>query len=274
MIMNDIDIIFEIIKSAYQSLWKIKNHGNTIELITPMVTTNDMFVSVFITRRGDDFVVTDGGWIRAGIYECELDVDGTVFNRVFDYYLNSFDIHETSTKHQVFYYKKINDIDFLPNVVFDVSNFISSVVSAANIQFKADKVENSFKKRARTFLNGVYNEETFEYDHPVNEQLGVKFSAISHLDGRQQLINFVSGSTSTYFTNSLCRSMTNFEMIRPLRESLHVNKMITLIDDSQKHVVNTPQVTTYMQHLYGLRDKENKVVLWQSIDNLKEVLEG
>ena len=69
--------------------------------------------------------------------------------------------------------------------------------------------------------------------------------------------------------------MTNFEMIRPLRESLHVNKMITLIDDSLEHVVNTPQVTTtYMQHLYGLRDKENKVGLWQNIDNLRDVLEG
>lgn len=272
--MNDIDAIFEVIKSAYQSLWKIKNHGNTIELITPMVTTNDMFISVFITRRGNDFVVTDGGWIRAGLYECELDVDGAVFNRVFDYYLNSFDIQETSTKHQVFYYKKISNIDFLPNIVFDVSNFISSVVSAANIQYKADKVENSFKKRARIFLDRIYDEDTFEYDHPINEKLGVKFSAISHLDGRQQLINFVSGSTSTYFTNSLCRSMTNFEMIKPLKKNLNVNRMITLVDDTQKKVVNTSQVTTYLQHLYGLRDDENRVVMWGQMDNFKDVMVG
>lgn len=272
--MNKMDDIFEIVKSAYQMLWKIKNHGNTIELITPMVTTNDMFISVFITQRGDEYVVTDGGWLRAGMYDCELDIDGVVYGRVFDYYYHSFGILETSTKNHVFYYKKISDLEYLPNVVFDVSNFISSVVSAANIQYKADKVENSFKKRARIFLNGVYNEDTFEYDHPINEQLGVKFSAISHLDGCQQLINFVSGSTSTYFTNSLCRSMTNFAMIRPIRKSLRVNKMITLVDDSQKHVVNTPQVATYMQHLYGLRDNENKVILWQSANNLKEVLEG
>ena len=36
--------IYELVRAAYQSLWKIKNHGETIELITPMVTTNDMFI--------------------------------------------------------------------------------------------------------------------------------------------------------------------------------------------------------------------------------------
>ena len=51
--------IYELVRAAYQSLWKIKNHGETIELITPMVTTNDMFISVFVTRRGDDYIVTD-----------------------------------------------------------------------------------------------------------------------------------------------------------------------------------------------------------------------
>lgn len=38
----------------------------------PIATINDMFVSVIITMRGNDYVVTDGGWIDSGAYECEV----------------------------------------------------------------------------------------------------------------------------------------------------------------------------------------------------------
>ena len=54
------DIIEEIIK-AFSSLWKIKQRGDSIEIITPVTTSNDSFVSFFLTRRGDEYVVTDGG---------------------------------------------------------------------------------------------------------------------------------------------------------------------------------------------------------------------
>lgn len=262
--------IYELVRAAYQSLWKIKNHGETIELITPMVTTNDMFISVFVTRRGDDYIVTDGGWLMAGLYECEFDQQGRIYSRVFDYYYKNFGILETSYKQRTFYYKKIQRLELLPNLVFDMSNFISSVVSSACIQYNADKVEKTFKKKARLFLERTFKTGSFEYDKAVNDELGIRFNAISHFDGQLQLFNFVSGSSSNYYANALCRSMTNFEMIKPLRNQLHINKTITLIDDSQPSVMQSPQVIMYMRHMYELEKADNRVVPWTSVSQLRE----
>ena len=64
------DLLNDII-TAYSSLWSFKKRGNSIEIVTPVSTTNDVFVSVFLTMRGDEYVVTDGGWIDAGVYDID-----------------------------------------------------------------------------------------------------------------------------------------------------------------------------------------------------------
>ena len=48
------DNIFDTIVQAYQSLWHFKDYGNTLEIITPVATVNNMFVSIFITKRGNN----------------------------------------------------------------------------------------------------------------------------------------------------------------------------------------------------------------------------
>ena len=42
------DEIFDLVRNAFHSLWKVKHYGNTIEIVTPSFTTNDCFVSVFL----------------------------------------------------------------------------------------------------------------------------------------------------------------------------------------------------------------------------------
>ena len=41
------DDVFGTIVKAYQSLWRFKDYGTTLEIITPVATVNNMFVSVF-----------------------------------------------------------------------------------------------------------------------------------------------------------------------------------------------------------------------------------
>ena len=68
--------------------------------------------------------------------------------------------------------------------------------------------------------------------------------------------------------------MTNFEMIRPLRQQLRINKTITLVDDSSNHILTSAQVSTYMQHLYDHQTEQNKVVLWGGVNTLKPMVSG
>ena len=42
--------IFENIKREFQSLWKMRMRGNTMEITMPVATATDFFVSVFVSR--------------------------------------------------------------------------------------------------------------------------------------------------------------------------------------------------------------------------------
>ena len=260
-------VLFEHIVNTYQSLWHIKDHGATIEITTPMVTTNDMFVTIFITKRGDDYVATDGAWLHAGFYECEIDT-GAIFRKVLNYYFEKFGILKTCGKDRIFYYKRINQIDLLPNIVFDMANFISSVVNSSQIQYTADRTDVTFKKNVRGFLRRIYGENTFDYDKPVSAEMKIKFNAVStHNDG-VRIINFISGSNSSYYANSLCRSNMNFEMITPQMRKYNIIKMITLLDDSKVSIIESPQVQTYYNYLLDNKSEDKPVILWNHKNEL------
>lgn len=98
------DNVFNTIINAYNSLWHVKNFGKTLEIITPVATVNDMFVSVFITRRGEDYVVTDGGWIDEGLYECEVPWNSGVFHKIGHFYVENLRIQTTEAQGKKFYF--------------------------------------------------------------------------------------------------------------------------------------------------------------------------
>lgn len=262
--------VFETIKRAYQSLWKVKDYGATLEIITPVATINDMFVSVFITRRGNDYVVTDGGWIDSGLYECEVNWTTGPYKKIGSFYLESLDILRTESQGRVFYYKKIQSLELLPNLVFDMANFINGVISSANIQFVADREERTFKKKARGYLNREFGEDAFEYDRPIDDNVSVRFNAIKRGNDGLRLLNFVSGTSSNYYANSLCRSNMNFEMIHSLHDRYRIRRTVTLLDDTKRSVIESPQVQTYYNYLLDKRTDENKVVLWSQHQELIE----
>ena len=43
--------IFTDIKNAFGGLWQTKQRGNSLEIITPYATTNNRFVSVFLSAE-------------------------------------------------------------------------------------------------------------------------------------------------------------------------------------------------------------------------------
>ena len=264
---------FEIITSAFQSLWKFKDYGNTLEIVTPVATTNDMFVSVFITKRNNDYIATDGGWIDSGMYECEVDWKGNIFKKVGLHYLENFGVLKTEAKGRTFYYKRVNKIELLPNIVFDMSNFINAIVSSSTIKFTADREEIIFRKNVRGFMIREFGEERFEYDKPISENTPIKFNAIERNNNGIKLINFVSGSNSSYYANSLCRSNTNFQMIIPFRERYMIKRTITLLDDTKPSVINSPQVQTYYNYLMETRTDDNKVILWSQKRDFAEAIQ-
>lgn len=160
----------------------------------------------------------------------------------------------------------------MPNIVFDMANFIGSVVSSAGIQYVSDRTEATFKKNARGYLRQLYGEEAFDYDKPISDNLNIKFNAIARRNDGARIINFVSGSNSSYYANSLCRSNMNFEMLLPHKETLNVRNMITLLDDRATSVIESPQVQMYYNFLLDNRSDERPVVLWKQKTELDKYI--
>ncbi len=264
------DNLFHSIIESYNSLWHVKVLGESLEIVTPMVTTNDNFVSVFVTKRGVDYVVTDGGWISAGYYGCDLDILGSAYNKLFQYYLESYQIQQTEGHGRTLYYKKERDIRLVVNCVFELSNFISAVVSATNIQFVADKKEQRFRKEVHKFLVNEFDEGTFRFRQKLIPNSAIEYGAISNFSGHLQLLNIVTGSNIGYYRDSLCRSNFYFGAAQRYFDRFRINKTIALLDDTTPSVYNSSPVK---EMINLTRESGNSILLpWSEKNDLPKLL--
>jgi len=262
--------LFNAIRESYNSLWHVKVLGESLEIITPMVTTNDSFVSVFVTKRGDDYIVTDGGWISAGYYDFEADSLSPAYNKLFQYYLENYQILQTVGHGRIIYYKKIHNQFLVVNAVFELSNFISAVVSGSNIQFQAEKRELRFSRTVRDYLTNGFEEGSFQFNRGLTPDSSIKYGAISNFSGHLQLLNIVTGSNAGYYRDSLCRSNFYFEAARAYRDRYRINRTVALLDDSTPSVYGCPQVGELVSIL---RAKEDSILLpWSEKGRLPELL--
>ena len=224
------EIIKDIINS-FNSLWKIKRRGNTIEIVTPVATSNNMFVSVFLTKRGDEYIITDGGWMDSGMYDCELS-DEVVYQKIMDYYMDSFGILQVEGKGLTYYFKKTSNPIMVPSLVFDLSSFVEGIISSSCIDFSAKTRElHKFTFKAKRYLHDILPENRFVSPHKVRELIpAVRFGAAIEQGSKISLVNFVSGSDDAYYTSSLCKSNASYEIAD--KYSASIEHKITMLDDS------------------------------------------
>lgn len=238
------DIIKHIIHS-YNSLWKIKKYGKTIEVITPVATTNNFFVSVFLTKRGDEYVVTDGGWIDSGMYECDMRLEDVYYSKLFQYYLEDYEIQHLEAKGYIYYYKKVKDVRFVPNLVYDLSNFINAVVSSSFITFEEKKEKErigKFRHDANIFIKEMVSDKNLKTNSYIHESISsIKFNVVVFKRNRMTLINYVTGSNDTNFILSLGRSNLSYDTVENHSINNLVANKIMLIDDTTK-IYESPKV--------------------------------
>ena len=241
----------EIVKNiiaSYNSLWKVKIHGSTIEIVTPIATTNNIFVSVFLTRRGNEYIVTDGAWIDSGMYETEIGFEDTYYQKLFNYYMDDYQIKATNTHGYIYYYKKITDLRLIADVVYDLSNFISVVVSSSFIPFEERKEREQigrFKRNANNYLSQFVDEKSLKKNYSIHDGLVIKFNAVLIRKNKLTLFSYVTGTNDTNFILSLGRANLNYDTVDSHPINKFVENKITLIDDTVKSF-SSPKIVPYM----------------------------
>ena len=267
------DEIIDYIIRSYNALWKVKKYGNTIEIVTPISTTNNMFVSVFLTKRGDEYVITDGGWIDSGMYECEVGLEDIYYSRLFQYYLEDYDIQCLDAKGYIYYYKKVADARFVPNVVYDLSNFINAVVSASFITFEERKEKEhtgKFKREATSYIKSLVEEKNIKTNFYIHESISmIRFNAVVYKRNRMNLINYITGANDITFILSLGRSNLGYDTVDNNTMNSFVDNKITLFDDTTK-IHQSSKVRPLLETVGA---KAGRLCLpWRERDSLKDLV--
>lgn len=227
--------LFEIIRSAFGALWKCRPRGSSLEVITPFATSTDMYVSVFISHRGDAWIVSDGGWMYDGVYDADMPYDDAIFRRILKAYIGDYGISETVSPYgSVFYYKSTRKPEMVANIVFELATFLSQTISAATVQYREVPERLTFKKKVKSFLTERIEGDDMRFDTYLSKEASdARFNIIvdNKLRGLS-LINLVSGYDSYTLKSGFARSNLNFQLLAQTSADRQVKNRIVVIDDS------------------------------------------
>lgn len=271
--MNLIEV-FTDIKKSFGGLWQTKQRGNSLEIITPYATTNNKFVSVFLTKQGDDYVISDGGWLNSGVYEVAVGEE-TCFLKILYHFQNSFDIKQILSHEGITYYylKTANAID-IPYKLFNLTLFIQNIVSVSEIEFE-DKEEKENKERfvsvANIYLKSFTDKSKLRLNsYLFQEKKDIKFNAIyNNTPSTLSLVNYVTGSSNSYFSNSISKANMLFQMADDSNAKAFIKSKISIIDNSADGYV-PEKLAAYLYHLE--HHTGSVLVNWSEKEKLQTIL--
>tara|TARA_R110002050_G_scaffold237585_1_gene373610 strand:- start:34227 stop:35054 length:828 start_codon:yes stop_codon:yes gene_type:complete len=237
--MNDLENVVKNVQQCFDQLWSFKVRGtDTIEIITPYSTTTSKFVSLYITKRGGKFIVSDGGLLNSEAYESEIDYENQCLLKILYHFEAFYEVKKTLDKQGIkHYYKTTIKENFIPNLVYEMAQFISMCASAATVQFEdAKELEerNTFRTKANAFIGANLKEysPTFQASLDKDEYRSVRFSAMIERRNRLSLVSFVTGSNPSNFRNSIARTSMNFEIATSSRYNEYIDNKLVLVNNT------------------------------------------
>jgi len=266
--------IFEDVKMSFDGIWQTKERGNSLEIITPYATTNNRFISVFLTHQNGSFVISDGGWIYSGVYDV-APRDKDCFLKILYHYQNSFSIKDVVSKDGIkYHYIKTSSKVDIPSKIFDLALYIQNIVSISEIDFEDNDEKETkalFVSKANDFLRSFVNIDKIKFNAPLDpNKKEVKFNAIYHKSHNDlTLINYVTGSSYSNFSNSIFKANTLYEMAEKTVYSRHITEKITIIDTDALGFVPI-KIANYLHHLKGQSGTE--MIEWNHREVLKSLL--
>lgn len=266
--------IFTDIKNTFGGLWQTKLRGDSLEIISPYATTNNKFVSVFLSKQGDEFVISDGGWLNSGVYEVSISEE-TCFLKILYHFQNSFDIKQiASPEGLIYYYLKTSNAIDIPSKLFDLALFIQNITSVSEIAFE-DKEEKETKERFVSIANEYLRSFTAKNKLQLNSYLNpqkrdIKFNAIYYnTQSTLSLVNYVTGSSNSYFSNSISKANMLFQMADDSNANIYIKSKVSIIDNSAAGYV-PEKLSGFLYHLEY--HTGSVLVNWSERERLQAIL--
>lgn len=277
--MSKYQNIYENIKFCFDQLWTFKYRGDeTLEIITPYSTTSNKFVSLFLTKRDDKFIISDGGLLNSEVYESKVDYDNQCLLKILYHYENHYQIKTTTdNKGYKHYYKTTTDEILIPNLIYDLAQFISMCVSSATVEFEdlQEKEEKeTFRKNANAFLESFVSKDDTRFRASLDKEKyrTVRFSAIIERRSRLSLVSYVTGTNIANYSNSIARTNLNFEIATSSKYNPYIENKIVLMNDSADGYV--PQSLYNQLNILKEHTNNQEPIKWSEKDKLKVLLDS
>lgn len=266
--------IFKEIKESFCSLINYKIRGNTIEVITPFTTPGSKFISVFITRKNDAFVVTDGGWLMSGEYLEEDMFNGKRLNEIYGYFESYYDLKIVNQADHQYFYKVASKPEMIPNAVHDMAQFISQILTThLSTMDQEDAVE---KPERQKFVSEVSNYIISNTRHavfldrpfPENEE-GINFDAIIKYNGTFGLVKCLTASYPKLFSQVISKAALDFEIADESESKELIKTKIAVLHDHADGYRSSIH-RHYIKRL--VKNINRPVVLWTKKEQLLELI--
>lgn len=207
-----------------------------------------------------------------GVYNCELPIDEKYYSKVFDFFVDDYCMKSAvSERGDKLYYKGTRDERLVPNIVFDVANFVSQTVSVALVQFRDQTQSERFSSQVKHFLRSNISEDRLKFNASLSEQLsGTHFNAVVALpeSRKNSLVNIASGQTSANLKSSIARASFGLDFVDLSPVADKVSNRIVLIDDDR---ISFPAAR--IRDVLALCEHKNqRPVMWTDRERLLEIL--
>ncbi|MEP3372891.1 hypothetical protein [Maribacter dokdonensis] len=236
--MTNLEKVVNNVRQCFDQLWSFKLRGtDTVEISTPYSTTTSKFVSIYVTERGGKFVISDGGLLNSEAYESEIDYENQCLLKILYHFEAFYEVKRTDDKKGIkHYYKTTNKENLIPNLVYEMAQFVSMCASAATVQFEDPKEleeRNTFRTKATTYINTNFKKYEPKFRAPLDKEefRSVRFSVLIERRNRLNLISYVTGSTAANFRNSIARANMNFEIASSSKYNDYIDNKIVLVNN-------------------------------------------
>lgn len=275
--MNDFEKILLNIRINFDALWSFKIRSEqVIEIITPYSTTTNKFVSLFVTKRNDNYIVSDGGLLNSEAYESEIDYENQSLLKVLYHFEGYYEIKTTTDKSgNKHYYKSTHDSKFIPNLVYEMGQYVSMCVSAATVPFidqKEKEEKETFRTQVNGYLDSIVKDSKIKFNGYLdkNSFRTIRFNAIITKNKNSlSLVNYITGSDVSYFTKSISNASVLFEIADSSPYSEYIKQKIAVVNNSAEGFV-PERLGKHFEILQGHIGQDP--INWSEKDNLKALL--
>lgn len=266
--------LYHEVARDYVAMWDFKFRGASLEIVTPHSTISDKFVSVFLTERGDDLIVSDGGYLYLGEYIENEDVQqNRCYNQTVEHLEGYYNVQRVLDRNEkVVFYIKTQNHSMASSLVHDMASFITGVVNAQQITLEADQeavTRMRFAKQAGSFLIDVFPGRTLKFHQPLRVGDRINFSAGIWRDSKVNLVQFVTGSNPYHFASSMAKATMNFLAVAGSSLAPSVSRKVSLLDTNASGY-RAGGNTSYTQLLSGA----SEILPWEERNRIVSLVES